>query len=259
MKITIFTAVLALPTQVRGSDKREIHNVLSDSAAGIMINAPSNNNFIDVGTLFTVPEAHLPDSANVSVAHNASIWTGLGMDSDMGFKDGNASLIRAGIRLSVAKSANGSQTTSYNAWYQWLPDYSVEIDGSDFPVAAGDKIKTKVRTVSNKNFGVVFIQNLRTRMVQEHALIQHSCNKTNPLLGSCADLVVSGDDKLADFGTIEFAITEIGTTKPFKDNIISISDLLNDAERWNMIDSAGTIANTTILDETRVQVKFIGA
>jgi hypothetical protein len=128
-------------------------------------------------------------------------------------------------------------------------------------VASGDEIKSKISTsigVHNQTIGIVFLQNSRTKMVREHALIQTS-NISSPLLGTCADLVVSVYDRLADFSTVKFAITDIAGTKPFP-GTAKIADLLNDSENFTMINTAGKkTASTTILNGTNVQIKYLGA
>lgn len=93
-------------------------------------------------------------------------------------------------------------------------------------------------------------------MIQEHALFQKS---VSPRLGSCVDLAVSGDAKLANFGTVNFSLWELAAHGPFGGNGAGYADELNDAMVLNMAVGGKNLASAKILNGTAVQVKYTGA
>jgi hypothetical protein len=229
-----------------------------------MINAPANNSFVAVGTNFTVPQVSAPKSSNSSGPYGVSIWTGLGMQDGLMLKGGNGNLLRAGVNISVSTLANGSHSTAYNAWYEWLPDYPAttvhDID-AHFEVVAGDVITTIIDAkpdTLNKTTGSVTLKNIRTKRAIEIGLTPS--NSTSPtLLGSCVDLVVSGDDNIADFGTVNFDVEEIGAAKGWNG---TIGNLFEDSEVFTMKNSKGVPMTETDLkvsnETSTVKIMYAG-
>jgi hypothetical protein len=268
MNMAFFTSVLfaiiafAFPT-VHGSDKRDIGQVVTDFAGGLMINAPANNSFVAVGINFTVPKISAPKSSNSSGTHNVSIWTALGMQNNLELVGGNGNFLRAGVNISVSILANGSDSTTYNAWYEWLPDYpAVTVHNIDphFDIAAGDVITTTIDAkpnTLNKTIGSVTLKNVRTKRAVEIGLTPS--NTTSPtLLGSCVDLIVSGDMNIANFGTVKFDVEEIGTVKRFGE---AIGDLFDDSELFIFNGTGGPITETNLKVSnvtSSVEIKYAG-
>jgi hypothetical protein len=60
--------------------------------------------------------------------------------------------------------------------------------------------------------------NQRTKQVSEQAMEQHSINATFSPLGTCTDVVVSGNGKMSNFGTVKFDILEMGAVPPISGN-----------------------------------------
>ncbi|CAM1502515.1 Fc.00g044990.m01.CDS01 [Cosmosporella sp. VM-42] len=160
-----------------------------------------------VGTI-TVPEV----SGNYGDA--ASAWVGIDGDTCQ------TAILQTGISF----YADGT----FDAWYEWIPDYSYSFQG--FSVSVGDQIKMEV-DASSKKAGVATLQNLSTGQKVSHSF--SSSSTPSSLCETNAEWIVeafqeNGDQvTLADFGTVTFtgasASGSSGTISASGAQIIDIS------------------------------------
>lgn len=135
-----------------------------------------------VGTI-TVPEV----TGNQGDA--ASAWVGIDGDTCQ------SAILQTGISF----YADGT----FDAWYEWIPDYSYSFEG--FSVTVGDKIKMEV-DASSKKAGIATLQNLSTGQKVSHSFTK----PPSTLCETNAEWIVeafqeNGDQvTLADFGTVTF-------------------------------------------------------
>ncbi|KAI1198409.1 peptidase A4 family-domain-containing protein [Nemania serpens] len=108
-----------------------------------------------VGTI-VVPK---PISSGRSAS--ASAWVGIDGDTC------GTAILQTGLDFSVSSSG----AVSYDAWYEWYPDYAYDFTG--FSVKAGDNIKITV-TASSKGAGVATLQNLTTGKSVSHSFSSES-------------------------------------------------------------------------------------
>jgi len=224
-----------------------------------MINAPENNSFVAVGTNFTVPKISLPKS-NSTGPYNVSIWTGLGTNDGLLLIGGDGNIMRAGVNISVSALANGSHATAYNAWYEWLPDHPAR--ALPLKIAAGDIFTTTINTDTdklNKTTGHITIGQVSTNGTSHFSKshLAPNTNSSSALLGSCVDLAVSGDNNLANFGTVKFEFTEIGAKNGWEGG--EISNLFDDAEIFTWRNNGVQLTDTKVLNGTNsVEIKYVG-
>jgi hypothetical protein len=128
------------------------------------------------------------------------VWVGIDGDTYT-----NA-ILQAGVDLNVA--ADGS--VSFDAWYEWYPDYSYTFD---LEVSAGDEISMTV-VASTSTSGTALVENLTTG---EQASID--LTSTYALGGQNAEWIVEDFEEnnqlvsFADFGTVEFTNCVATTTE----------------------------------------------
>ncbi|KAM5540679.1 hypothetical protein V8D89_005710 [Ganoderma adspersum] len=101
---------------------------------------------------FTVPTPKEPSGS--SGAHYASAWVGIDGDTC------GTAILQTGVDFNV----NGN-SVSYDAWYEWYPDYAYDFSGISF--SAGDSVKVTV-TASSKTGGTATITNESTGKTVSH-------------------------------------------------------------------------------------------
>ncbi|KAI3395034.1 hypothetical protein diail_1857 [Diaporthe ilicicola] len=116
---------------------------------------------------------------------------------------------------------------SYDAWYEWIPDYSYSF--SNFDISEGDSIYMEV-DASSKTAGVATLENLTTGQKVTHSF----SNPPSTLCETNAEWIVedfeSGNSlvPLANFGKVTFtdasASGSAGTVTPSGGTIIDIED-----------------------------------
>lgn len=85
--------------------------------------------FKSVTGTFVVPTPKAPTGGSSSTAYAASAWVGIDGDTAQN------SILQTGVDFYVQ---NGR--VSYDAWYEWYPDYAYTFSG--FAISAGDTIRT---------------------------------------------------------------------------------------------------------------------
>ena len=95
-----------------------------------------------------MPTPKAPSGANSRTAYSASAWVGIDGDSCQ------TAILQTGVDFTIQGS-----TVSFDAWYEWYPDYAYDFSG--FAVKAGDQIKMTA-TATSTSAGSVTLQNLST-------------------------------------------------------------------------------------------------
>ncbi|KAI1363269.1 peptidase A4 family-domain-containing protein [Xylaria arbuscula] len=145
-----------------GTDKNVEY---SSNWAGAVL---SSSGFSSVVGTITVPT---PKSTGKSAS--ASAWVGIDGDSCQ------TAILQTGLDFSI--TSGGS--VSYDAWYEWYPDYAYDFSG--FSVKGGDEIKITV-TASSKAAGVATLENLTTGTSVSHSF----SNERNQLCEYDAEWIV---------------------------------------------------------------------
>ncbi|CAN8095609.1 unnamed protein product [Discula destructiva] len=119
------------------------HTAYSQNWAGAIL---VNSGFTSVTGTITVPT---PTSANNGQESAGAAWVGI---------DGNtctSAILQTGIDWYVQGS-----TISYDAWYEWYPDYAYNFPAT-FTIKAGDSLRMTV-TATSTTSGTAVIENLTT-------------------------------------------------------------------------------------------------
>ncbi|KAJ5799432.1 uncharacterized protein N7518_001500 [Penicillium psychrosexuale] len=121
------------------------HEDYSSNWAGAVL---IGTGYTSVTGQFTVPTPKLPSGASSTTQYCASAWVGIDGDTC------STAILQTGVDFCI----QGSQVT-YDAWYEWYPDYAYDFSG--IPISAGDVIKVTV-TATSKTAGSAVINNLTT-------------------------------------------------------------------------------------------------
>jgi len=164
-----------------------------------------------VTATFVVPTPKAGSGSSSSYA--ASAWVGIDGDTC-----GNA-ILQTGVDFTIT-----SGSVSYDAWYEWYPDYAY--DFSSIPIKAGDTIKLTV-TAKTTTSGTAVIENVSTGKT-----VSKSITSTSALCQQNAEWIVEDFEEgsslvpFANFGTVSFtnalATTSSGTVGPSGATIIDI-------------------------------------
>jgi len=170
----------------------------SNWAGAVITSPPSGQTFNAVSGKFNVPTPSAPDGSSGS--YSASAWVGIDGDTY------TAAILQAGIDFTATTNDDGSTSTSYDAWYEWYPDYAY--DFSDFSFTSGDEISVSI-TASSSSAGKVVLENLTTGKTVSKSLTAPS--RSSHLGGQNAEWIVEDFDEggsevsFADFGTVTFS------------------------------------------------------
>jgi Peptidase A4 family len=165
----------------------------SNWAGAVLTAPPAGQTFNAVSATFTIPTPAAPTSGSGSWA--ASAWVGIDGDTYQ-----NA-ILQTGIDFTITKSG-GSSSISYDAWYEWFPNYAYDFSG--ITLSAGDVVSVSVVSSSSTS-GKATITNLSTSQT-----VSKSLSSTARLGGQNAEWIVedfSSGGKLvpfANFGTVDF-------------------------------------------------------
>ncbi|KDR74078.1 hypothetical protein GALMADRAFT_280571 [Galerina marginata CBS 339.88] len=156
----------------------------STNWAGAVWDSYPAGTFTSVTGTFTVPT---PKGADGS----ASAWVGIDGDTC------GSAILQTGIDFTVS----GGEV-SYDAWYEWYPDYAHDFSGLD--ISSGDEIKITV-TASTTKAGKAIIQNLSTGQT-----VSKSLTSSSALCEQNAEWIVEDFEEsgglvpFANFGTVKF-------------------------------------------------------
>jgi hypothetical protein len=181
----------------------------SSNWAGAVV---TSTDVTEVTAEFTVPT---PSSDGSGAA-----WVGIDGDSC------ETAILQTGIDW----TKDGSSIT-YDAWYEWYPDYSYDFSG--ISLSAGDTIKTTV-TATSKSGGKAVVENVSTGTTVTHTFSGESSE--GDLCEYDAEWIVEDYEEgsslvsFADFGTVTFTSASAligGTTTGTSDG--SIIDIEQDS------------------------------
>ncbi|TVY92248.1 Aspergillopepsin [Lachnellula willkommii] len=147
-----------------------------------------------VGTGYTAVTAEFKAPTPTTEGSGAS-WVGIDGDTC------STAILQTGIDWTYS---GGSVT--YDAWYEWYPDYSY--DFSDLTISAGDTIKATVKA-SSKTSGTATVENVSTGESQTHSFSGEGSE--GDLCEENAEWIVEAYEEdgsqvtLADFGTETFS------------------------------------------------------
>ncbi|PYH98420.1 hypothetical protein BO71DRAFT_371066 [Aspergillus ellipticus CBS 707.79] len=143
---------------------------------------------------FTVPTPSVPSGGSSREEYCASAWVGIDGDTC------DTAILQTGVDFCV----EGSEV-SFDAWYEWYPDYAYDFSG--ISISAGDVIKVTVDATS-KTAGTATIENVSTGSTVTHTF---TGGVDGDLCEYNAEWIVEDfeeDDSLvpfADFGTVTFS------------------------------------------------------
>ncbi|KAF2673935.1 acid proteinase [Microthyrium microscopicum] len=174
-------------TMIQSTDGSNI-DYDSNWAGAVLI----GSGYTSVTGTITVPVPSAPSGGSRNTEYSASAWVGIDGDTCQ------SAILQTGVDFYVQ---NGK--TSYDAWYEWYPDYSYTFDG--FAVNAGDSISMTV-TSAGTSGGSAVITNHGTGKTVTHTFT----GQQGALCNTNAEWIVedfsSGDSLVpfADFDAVTF-------------------------------------------------------
>ncbi|KZT63531.1 putative aspergillopepsin, partial [Daedalea quercina L-15889] len=169
----------------------------SENWAGAVYDSYPSGSFTAVTGTFTVPTPSAPSGGRGS--YSASAWVGIDGDTC------DTAILQTGLDFTI----DGSDV-SYDAWYEWYPDYAYDFSGISF--SAGDTVKLTV-TATSTTSGTAVIENVSTGKT-----VTQDITSSSALCEENAEWIVEdyeeGDSLVAfaDFGTVTFTSAEATTT-----------------------------------------------
>jgi len=163
----------------------------SNWAGGVLTAPPAGTTFNAVSAKFTVPTP--------SGSGSASAWVGIDGDTYQN------SILQTGLDFTVS-----SGKVSYDAWYEWYPDYAYDFTGITF--SSGDSVSISVKS-SSSTAGTAVIENLTTGKT-----VSKSLTSSAALGGQNAEWIVEDFEEngslvtFANFGTVTFTDATAGYT-----------------------------------------------
>lgn len=186
---------------------------------------------------FTVPTPSVPSGGSSREQYCASAWVGIDGDTC------GTAILQTGVDFCVEGSS-----VSYDAWYEWYPDYAYDFSG--ITISAGDVIKVTV-DASTDDSGTATIENVTTGKSVTHTFSDVS---DGDLCEYNAEWIVEDfeeNDSLvpfADFGTVTFSGAEAtdgsSTVGPSGATIIDI-------------ESGNTVLTSVSTTSDSVTVKYV--
>ncbi|KAF8313006.1 hypothetical protein DL93DRAFT_2081712 [Clavulina sp. PMI_390] len=140
---------------------------------------------------FTVPTPKEPSGGSSSTTYSASAWVGIDGDTC-----GNA-ILQTGVDFNVKGTS-----VSYDAWYEWYPDYAYDFSGITF--SAGDSVTVTVTATSTKAGTAVITNNTTGKTVSKSLTSSYALCEYN------AEWIVEDYEEgsslvpLANWGTVTF-------------------------------------------------------
>ncbi|KAJ9220599.1 hypothetical protein DTO169C6_7112 [Paecilomyces variotii] len=152
---------------------------------------------------FTVPTPSVPSGGRSNEEYCASAWVGIDGDTC------STSILQTSVDFCVQGSS-----VSYDAWYEWYPDYAYDFSG--ISISAGDVITVTV-DASSPSAGTATVENVSTGQTVTHTF----SGETDELCEYNAEWIVEDFESngslvpFADFGTVTFSgatATDDGST-----------------------------------------------
>jgi len=166
----------------------------------------------------------------------ASAWVGIDGDTCQ------SAILQTGISF----YADGS----FDAWYEWIPDYSYSFSG--FSVHVGDQIKMEV-DASSKTAGIATLSNLTTGKKVSHSFTTPPSTLCETNAEWIVEAFQEGNSQvvLADFGTVTFTdASASGTGGTISPNGAQVLDISPDGGR--------TVYTDAEISNGQVSVRYTG-
>lgn len=212
----------------------------SNWSGGVLTAPPSGTTFTSVTAQFTVPKPALPSGATQD--SYASAWVGIDGDTYT-----NA-ILQTGLDFGISASGD----VSYDAWYEWYPDYAYDFSGID--INSGDVMQVTVTSTSD-SAGTAVIDNLTNGQSVTQSLTAPSPTAT--LGGQNAEWIVEDFDSnggqvpFANFGTVAFTNASAGTADGGSVGTSDV-DLLDISQNGVILTSA------SVPSDSEIDVKYTG-
>jgi len=209
----------------------------SNWAGAVITSPPSGQTFNKVVGTFNVPTPKAPSGGSGS--YSASAWVGIDGDTY-----GNA-ILQSGIDFTVS----GGQV-SYDAWYEWYPNYAYDFSG--ISMSAGDEIKVTISATTLAK-GTVTLENTTTGKSVSKSLSAPS--SSSHLGGQNAEWIVEDFDSggsevsFANFGTVTFTGCSASTA--------SSSEGLGSASVIDIKQSSTVLTSVTIASTSELKVAYV--
>ncbi|KAH9836726.1 peptidase A4 family-domain-containing protein [Rhodofomes roseus] len=226
---------LTRPLQVVDSSftSNSSHPQYSSNWAGAVYDSYPSGSFTAVTGTFTVPTPSAGSGSNDS--YSASAWVGIDGDTC------STAILQTGVDFTTS---GGS--VSYDAWYEWYPDYAYDFSGISF--SAGDVVTVTV-TAASTTSGTAVIENTTTGQ-----RVSQDITSSSALCEENAEWIVEDYEEngglvpFANFGTVTFsgaaATTSSGSVGPGNATIIDIQQ-------------SGTTYTDVSVDSSSVTVKYV--
>jgi hypothetical protein len=207
---------------------------------GVLTAPPSGQTFNAVSASFVVPQPSVP-SGKSSGTYSASAWVGIDGDTYQ-----NA-IWQSGIDVTVTKSGS-SLSYSYDAWYEWYPDYAYDFSG--ITLTAGNTISVSL-TTSSSTTGSVVLENVSTGET-----VTKTITSSSALGGKNAEWIVEDYEEngslvaLADWGTVTFT-DAVATGSGGTSEGPSTADVID------LESSSGSILSSVSVSSSEVVVTYV--
>ncbi|RDW75908.1 hypothetical protein BP5796_06729 [Coleophoma crateriformis] len=210
----------------------------SENWSGAAITTPpSGQTFNAVSGTFNVPTPSAPSGvASTYSEYAASAWVGI---------DGNTystAILQTGVDFVVDTSG----AVSYDAWYEWYPDYAYNFN---ITISAGDQINASVIATTSTT-GTATIENLTTGEVATISL-----SSTSALGGENAEWIVEDFEEgtslvaLANFGNVTFTDCIAATSQS--------SEGVSSATIMDIEDTSGNVlTNVALISDSSFSVAY---
>ncbi|KZT68799.1 hypothetical protein DAEQUDRAFT_727452 [Daedalea quercina L-15889] len=169
----------------------------SSNWAGAVYDSYPSGSFTAVTGTFTVPTPS--DGSGSDSSYSASAWVGIDGDTC------STAILQTGVDFTI-----DSGSVSYDAWYEWYPDYAYDFSGISF--SAGDTVTVTV-TASSTTSGTAVIEN-----VTSGQKVSQDITSSSALCEENAEWIVEDYEEdgglvpFANFGTVTFTSAEATTT-----------------------------------------------
>ncbi|KAF8313005.1 hypothetical protein DL93DRAFT_2059522 [Clavulina sp. PMI_390] len=193
--------------QSRPIDRIETFNVAASNTSHVSYSSnwsgavlvANSATYKSVTATFTVPTPSKPSGGSSSTTYSASAWVGIDGDTC------GSAILQTGLDFNVKGTS-----VSYDAWYEWYPDYAYDFSGISF--SAGDSVTITVTATSTKAGKAVITNNSTGKTVSK------SLTSTAALCETNAEWIVEDFEEgsslvpLANFGKVTFTGASAGTS-----------------------------------------------
>ncbi|KAF8309299.1 hypothetical protein DL93DRAFT_2063102 [Clavulina sp. PMI_390] len=168
------------------------HVSYSSNWAGAVLSSAAGT-YKSVTATFTVPQP----SGFTLTSHSASAWVGIDGDTC------ENAILQTGVDFSIWLGI-----VSFDAWYEWYPDYAYDFSGISF--SAGDSVTLTVTATTTKSGTAVIINNTTGQSVSK------TITSTYALCEQDAEWIVEDFEEgsslvpFANFGSVTFTDAKAG-------------------------------------------------